>query len=83
MITITENRTHIMQMKDDYKIAEVKKTEIVDFGVDLTCETPKIVFKVKSKSATIETDIDMHFNHGADLDAAIADVIFITDKLGI
>lgn len=79
MITITENRTHIMQMKDDYKIAEVKKSDVIDFGVNLTSNPPKIVFKVKSKS----TNIDMYFNDGDGLNKAIKTVIEITDKLGI
>ena len=78
MIEITENRTHIMQMKDDYKIAEVKKSDVIDFGTDMTNGDQRIVFTKKN-----DDKVFMYFNDNDQFNNAIGSVINITNKMGI
>lgn len=81
MIEITENGTHIMQMKDDFKIQQVKKSDILDFGVDMK-QGLKILFTIKGKH-NVAGFVTMHFSDSKQFDKAVGDLIFITDKLGI
>ena len=71
-ISITENRTHIKQMKDDYEIATVKKSEIADFGVEMG----------RLRLAFIKKDGDkVYFYFVNGIDKAIADLLLITEKM--
>jgi len=81
MIEIKESGTHIFQMKDDFKMAEVKKADIIDFGVDMR-QGLKILFTVKGKH-NVAGLVTMHFCNSEQFDRAIERVIFITDKMGI
>ena len=77
-ITITDNRTHIKQMKDEYKIVEVAKKDIIDFGVDMTNGGKRIVFKEKNDKST-----EMHFCDIDQFNDAISALIEITDRMGV
>ncbi len=78
MIAITENRNYIMQMKDDFKIAEVKKSDVVDFGTDMTNGDQRIIFETKNNDKVV-----MHFYDNDQFNAAISTLITITDKMMI
>jgi len=82
MITITENRTHIMQMREDYKIAEVKKADIIDFVVNMNDGDLRIIFTTKGDFNTTGC-VTMHFVMQKQFDEAIAELICITDRIGI
>lgn len=81
MIEITESGSHIFQMKDDFQITKVKKSDILDFGVDMK-KGLKIIFTLKGKF-NVAAFVTMYFSNSQQFDKAVGDLIFITDKLGI
>lgn len=77
MITITENRNFIMQMKDDFKIIEVKKSDVIDFGTNVTNGDQRIIFKTKN-----DGEVVMHFYNNDQFNEAITYLLAINNKWG-
>ena len=78
MTSITTSKTHVMQMKGDFKIKQIKKNAIIDFMVHMT-DGLKILFTVKGR----DDYVVMHFPNMALLEQAIKALIIITNKLKI
>ncbi len=72
MISITQTRTHIKQMKDDFEIATIKKSEIADFGVEMRRLRLAFIKKDGGK---------VYFYFVSGIDKAIAELLVITEKM--
>ena len=82
MITVTDNKTHIMQMRDDFKITEVKKADIIDFKTITTNGCFRIAFTIKGKF-NVNGAVIMRFLSVQQFNAAIKELIKITDRMGV
>jgi hypothetical protein len=78
MTSITTSKTHVMQMKGDFKIKQIKKNAILDFMVHMKGGL-KILFTVKGR----DEYVIMRFPNMELLEQAIEALIIITNKLKI
>ena len=85
MLTITQDDEHLIYSRDKVVIQRIKLTDIEDFNVDIVGCVGQILLSVKDGTGCnmVNRCKKMTFPIGEEFDQAIADLILITDGIGI